>query len=140
MLKVNRSQNKIIEPQILPTTKKTNLVFYPEQQSAQKANLFVCFLGKSRAQQFCFEIYQPQVSSITLKKSLISGTIFNGNNKIKLPPNFRISTMASGNGRSRWYHQGFSNGWFRIFIVSKTSQKEIWKYLCRVKRIFIIYT
>ena len=45
--------------------------------------------------------------------------------------------MASSNGRSRWYHQGFSNGWFRIFFLSKTSQKEICKFSYRVKRIFL---
>ena len=48
--------------------------------------------------------------------------------------------MASSNGRSRWYHQGFSNRWFRIFIVSKTSKKEIGKFLYWVKRIFSIHT
>ena len=45
--------------------------------------------------------------------------------------------MASSNGSSRWYHQGFSNRWLRIFIVSKTSKKEISKFLCGVNRIFL---
>ena len=45
--------------------------------------------------------------------------------------------MASSNGSSRWYHQVFSNQWLRIFIVSKTSKKEISKFLCGVNRIFL---
>ena len=44
-IKVSRSQNKIVEPQILPKNKRTKS--------------FVCFLVESVAWQFCFEIYWP---------------------------------------------------------------------------------
>ena len=48
--------------------------------------------------------------------------------------------MASSNDLSRWHHQGFSNRWFRIFIISKTSQEEVWRFLFWVKRFFFIHT
>ena len=63
LLKVSRSRNKIIEPQILPKNERTNLFFYPENSQDRKTNSFVRFLWESASLQFCFEIYWPLVCS-----------------------------------------------------------------------------
>ena len=59
LLKVSRSQNKIVEPQILPKTNGWICFSILNSSQDRKTNLFVCFLGESVAQQFCFEIYWP---------------------------------------------------------------------------------
>ena len=53
LLKVSRSRNKIVEPQILP---KNNYSILNSSQD-RKINLYVHFLGESATQQLCFEIY-----------------------------------------------------------------------------------
>ena len=44
LIKVNRPRNKIVEPQILPKNERTNLFFYPAQQSGQKNRIH--FFGR----------------------------------------------------------------------------------------------
>ena len=133
MLKV-----EIIEPQILPKTKKQ--IWFPILSIEKQICLFA-FWKNLRLNNFVListdlKDTPDQVTSITLEIIINQQNGLQWDMKNKLPLYFRVSTMASSNGPSRWYHQGFSNGWFRIFIVSKTSQKEIWKFLCWVKRIF----
>ena len=82
-LKVSRSRNKIVEPQILSKNERICFSILNSRQG-RKTNSFVRFSGESVAQQFCFEIYWP------LRKSMckIRPQIFE---KLETPKYWRFS-------------------------------------------------
>ena len=58
------------------------------------------------------------------KKFALPDTLLKSKNFL-LSLHSRISTITISSDPSRWYHQGFSNRWFCIFIFSKTSKEGI---------------